>query len=365
MGNKKQRKRSKKCLKTFFSKNGLYCIFWLIALLAGVLFFKSTKVSNRLFIRSFVYSLRSSFYGNSHFTAADVEFVDDGDYGDEYLDEDEELEANDLNLDEFDDDDEDEEAPAKAAVDDPPQKIAAGRSEEVRSGEDDVGDEESSDQGSSVPKKGSFKQALAAVLGYKIEEWKENKEQIVNTHKQFLKLKKENDRGVICVMFTTLMSSSDHLKRLAQENTLRALSTLKPDVHTIVFTNDKHWVKYARALGVEVETRILTNKYGTPYLHGMFKRAFRHRAKFYGYTNGDILYGENLITSLHVIAKEIDEKRLHERILITGRRLEHKLSQKDYISQNPYEANEKILQFSKLAVSNIFYFFLTLQKTVP
>ena len=122
-------------------------------------------------------------------------------------------------------------------------------------------------------------------------------------------------------MFTTIFPSPDSLRTLAQENTLKALSLLKPSIHTIVFTRDERWKTFAERLGLEVETRVKSNRYDTPLLAPMYVRAFRKNAYFYSYTNGDILFGENLITTLYVVREMIMEGKLGKKILITRKEI--------------------------------------------
>ena len=89
-------------------------------------------------------------------------------------------------------------------------------------------------------------------------------------------------------------------------------------------------------------------------------------AYFYSYTNGDILFGENLITTLYVVKEMIMEGKLGKKILITGRRLEHRLQLKDRIIEDPFKANEQILRFAKLAnlgVSNAQDYFIITKHT--
>ena len=77
----------------------------MIAFLSGALFLKSTNISSRMFVRSLFYSVRASFYSRS---IGDDEYESTGDYGDDFLDEDEDIQANELYLDELDDEDENE-----------------------------------------------------------------------------------------------------------------------------------------------------------------------------------------------------------------------------------------------------------------
>ena len=112
----------------------------------------------------------------------------------------------------------------------------------------------------------------------------------------------------------------------------------------------------------------LTHSYaiGTPLLAPMYQRAYQKRAYFYGYTNGDILFGENLITSLHVVKQMITDGKMSTKVLITGRRLEHRLQVRDRIVEDPYKANEQILKFAKLAnlgVANAQDYFIVTKYT--
>ena len=51
------------------------------------------------------------------------------------------------------------------------------------------------------------------------------------------------DHVSIVTVFTTFMHNSDPLKNMIQLNTLRTLSYLAPSVTTIIFTNDRYFLK--------------------------------------------------------------------------------------------------------------------------
>lgn len=99
-------------------------------------------------------------------------------------------------------------------------------------------------------------------------------------------------------------------KAKIQENTLRSLHLLAPDLKVIVFSADEPIVELGESMGVEVVTNFGTNPFGTPLLKWMFQYVEnRTNSPFFGYTNGDILFGSDLLDTLRSVLESVREVR--------------------------------------------------------
>ena len=99
-------------------------------------------------------------------------------------------------------------------------------------------------------------------------------------------------------------------KYLIQKNTLLALKYMAPEVEVIVFSKDGQIKTMGKELGVPVWSEFDTNPYGTPLLKSMFQAVERYtKAPFFGYTNGDILFGTDLIQTLRATLQSVEQVR--------------------------------------------------------
>jgi hypothetical protein len=328
---KRRRRKKSKC-------NIKPCLF-LIPVMFGTMLLlhfarNSLHVSNKLLLKSFLFKIREQFSQQSSYYLLPGEdnFDDVEQY---FLDEDdEELDDDDVsNEEEEQDDATDSTKGGSKSISSKRQKGKRGNTyPDTKEDELAYNELDSSIENNKEEEPESRESALQKLMGFVSKGWEAERANLVNTHNQRLELSK--NYGIIAVMFTTVFASADSLRTLAQENTLRALAQLQPDIHTIVFTRDERWIKFAKRLGIEVETNVKSNRYGTPLLGPMYQRAYQKKAYFYGYTNGDILFGENLITSLHVVKQMISENKIGAKVLITGRRLEHRLQLSTYITSS-------------------------------
>jgi len=106
----------------------------------------------------------------------------------------------------------------------------------------------------------------------------------------------------LLTLFSTWNSSNDRIDP-KHNFTLRNWASLKPDINPVLFTDD-------------VETALLAQKFGwkthpipkidsstqLPVLKSMFEFVqTNYRSEFYGYSNSDILFTENLIHTLNAV----------------------------------------------------------------
>ena len=124
-------------------------------------------------------------------------------------------------------------------------------------------------------------------------------------------------------------------KILAQKNVLQAYATLAPLIKGIIFTSDSYWKNYAKDLGLQViePTGQMLNPHGTPYLFEMYTKVFAISDSYFaGYSNADILFSEDFVTTLCSIKQAIEHNKIRERILLVGKRLNHQLEENHIIT---------------------------------
>ena len=139
----------------------------------------------------------------------------------------------------------------------------------------------------------------------------------------------------LITLFTTLHPSKDKLKILAQKNVLQTYATLAPLIKGIIFTSDSYWKNYAKDLGLQViePTGQMLNPHGTPYLFEMYTKVFAISDSYFaGYSNADILFSEDFVTTLCSIKQAIEHNKIREKILLVGKRLNHQLKENHIIT---------------------------------
>ena len=109
--------------------------------------------------------------------------------------------------------------------------------------------------------------------------------------------------NITIVLFTSFREREDRLK--FQSYVIKNWSALKPWITPVLFTTVRQssLVNFAKQHGWEVLPVPGTNKYGTPFIKGMFRMAYEKYAHcdFYAYANGDVLFGMGLIKTLHTV----------------------------------------------------------------
>ena len=113
-------------------------------------------------------------------------------------------------------------------------------------------------------------------------------------------------RTPLLVLFTSFKPRQDRLR--IHETTVWNWASLGPRVCPVLFTDpasstDELLTESALRAGWKLSPVPRTNKYGTPFFKDMFLKAMtlQKGAKFYGYSNGDILFDEALLTTLDSI----------------------------------------------------------------
>eukprot|EP00960_Hanusia_phi_P036714 752482-Hanusia_phi.AAC.4 len=115
--------------------------------------------------------------------------------------------------------------------------------------------------------------------------------------------------NVLVTLVTTFIDNGDPRKELAQENVLRSFARLSGrGLKAVLFTDSPRWAVKASMYGIEVVDRFETNSAGTPLLNYMYNY-IAHRDKcnqmdrfvLDGYTNGDILFTEDLLKTAEAV----------------------------------------------------------------
>jgi hypothetical protein len=125
-------------------------------------------------------------------------------------------------------------------------------------------------------------------------------------------------------MFTApFMAQEGSQKHYIQLNTLKAMAFL-PGTQVVVFTDDDEMVEQVAELrlsNVHTSRDFKSNQYGTPILSSMYITVERdYPATFVGYTNADIMFHPDLITSLKEVYRQWEHGNLLDRILVVGHR---------------------------------------------
>ena len=113
------------------------------------------------------------------------------------------------------------------------------------------------------------------------------------------------DRGDSALPVLILFTSwPDSVSGYVRNNTCSNWASLKPVVHPVLFTNSPAVSRECRRYGWTILPLRHTAAGGLPVLKDMFSEVTnRFTSLFYGYSNGDIIYGENVLQTLLVIKK--------------------------------------------------------------
>ena len=166
----------------------------------------------------------------------------------------------------------------------------------------------------------------------------------------------------VAVLFTSFSNRTDKLFIYTQ--VIRNWASFLPSIQPVLFTTFESGpvIQIAKKYGWHVYPAPATNKYRIPILKNMYLAAIQHiKATFYGYANGDIVFGLGLRQTLLKI-KENDDK-LHTSLIFGIRRNYNLTNETDY-NANPIwpprsVANLVYLNSLKLFRFDAFdYFFL-------
>ena len=152
----------------------------------------------------------------------------------------------------------------------------------------------------------------------------------------------------LLTLFTTLSLSGNATKQLAQQTVLESFAYLrrKFGINSVVFTTSVAWTNFASFLGIDTVRDFASNRYGTPYLRDMYRQSMeRHDSFFYSYANADILFTQDLVTSLCSLRSSMESKKrgglANRRVLIVGRRMNYPLQMSDKINTTTSDEYEK------------------------
>jgi len=124
------------------------------------------------------------------------------------------------------------------------------------------------------------------------------------------------------VLFTTFDESSlkpyhIYAHRLAIKNWAHFI----PHIHPILFVNNasSSLTRLARKAHWDIIQLTSLNEYGTPRLRPMVQQIFdTYNCTFYGFANGDIIFGDSLLNTLRGIQRNLES--LKNNVLMIGRR---------------------------------------------
>ncbi|XP_071162482.1 uncharacterized protein [Mytilus edulis] len=118
----------------------------------------------------------------------------------------------------------------------------------------------------------------------------------------------------VLTLFTTWEPSPE--KSFVHNCTLRNWSSFIPKVNLVLFTNNSNLKKEALQYGWSV-LPIIHHVEGVPVLKHMFQTVIStFNSTYYGFSNSDILFVDNLLNSLHTVNREYKDKN----VFLTGRR---------------------------------------------
>jgi len=134
----------------------------------------------------------------------------------------------------------------------------------------------------------------------------------------------------LATLATTLLpTEAGAQKYRIQLNTLRALSYLRPDIDTVVFSNNNASSsgvvdEMCKKLGIRVINDFESNPHNTPYVRSIFEYLegdVSISSPFIGYVNADIIFSSTLNNTLNAILQyQRVRRKVHRQVLIIGQR---------------------------------------------
>ena len=129
-----------------------------------------------------------------------------------------------------------------------------------------------------------------------------------------------SDSVPLITLFTTFAAHKHNgtEKLTVHKNTIMNWAKLKPSVNLILFSNDSEMKHMAKHAGWDLIASINESVDTPPILKDMFKMAMNsYKTPWYGYSNGDILFMDDFLNTMHGINVTIGAT---QRVLVTGRR---------------------------------------------
>lgn len=156
---------------------------------------------------------------------------------------------------------------------------------------------------------------------------------------------KNNDTPLLCLA-TSVITKKSKNKTVAQRNTITSLNAL-PRTRVIVFTDSPSWLQYCKSMGFASSNSYERNNCNTPFFKSMIQiLQSTYTCEFYGYVNGDILLSSTIIDVLSNISLFIRKGLLHQRVLITGRRVNGEIPRLSSISSS-FSKNDITIELMK------------------
>ncbi|KAK8805810.1 hypothetical protein WA158_002466 [Blastocystis sp. Blastoise] len=193
-----------------------------------------------------------------------------------------------------------------------------------------------------VPSEESFNKAYSFLKSFSFES-PENNDVVDDIHPRYLRSQLyatyEEDflteSHYLFVYGTTMIDTNDKNRQTIQENTLKSFNLFKQNYNCefVIFTDSESIINMVEAYNLTYSTQFKSNRYNVPYFHSMMKYLETHYdSDFYGYVNGDILQESVLFDILQQTLVNIEQHKLHKRVLLIGRRYNIKITSIDLSS---------------------------------
>ena len=142
--------------------------------------------------------------------------------------------------------------------------------------------------------------------------------------------------GKLLTLITTFEdaknSTEDDYRAFVQYNFLKStqFKVIRDNINFIIYTDSKEMRKYIEKYypNVILKSEPKVSEFTVSMLKHLFSETIQTiDTPFYMYTNGDILYNINLIQTVQHINSLIESRLIRNKLLIIGRRLNHKITQ--------------------------------------
>ena len=118
------------------------------------------------------------------------------------------------------------------------------------------------------------------------------------------KIEQSRTETTVITLFTTFKEREDRKK--VHSLVVKNWASLKPFVRPVLFSTsvNGYLIDQARKYKWDILPVPRTNKFGTPFIKGMYSEAYNtFESDFYAYANGDLLFSDKLVHSLREIIK--------------------------------------------------------------
>ena len=146
---------------------------------------------------------------------------------------------------------------------------------------------------------------------------------------KFMTPKFEPCETPLLTLYTTFKNEPH--KKMSSINVIRNWGLFYPCVQPLLFvqnSTDNYLIKLALEHSWIIKSVPKVNHNNVPvFKHMYFKARQLMNSTFHGYSNGDILYDELLLSTLRVVKKLIDQENSSSSYLITGQRRNYNIRQ--------------------------------------